>query len=79
MPFLPRNQIGTVEAASSRLLPGGTVTVIGIATIEGTIEVRGVSAIVKGERVETVRGENHTFGEGILFKNDHVLTQGVFL
>lgn len=50
------------------------MTVIGIATIEGTREVRGVSAIASGEGVETARGEHPIFCA--VSDHDHVLTQG---
>lgn len=50
------------------------MTVIGIATIEETKEVRGVSAIARGEGVETVRGKHPIFWA--VSEDDHVLTQG---
>lgn len=50
------------------------MTVIGIATIEQTKEVRGVSAIARGEGVETVRGKHPIFRA--VSDDDHVLTQG---
>lgn len=37
------------------------MTVIGIATIEETTEVQGVSVIARGERVETATGEHPIF------------------